>query len=347
MNQVIKYFPLLLVIPIYCPSAEAVEPVKVFIMAGQSNMQGHGRVETGNGNVAGGIGSLRYQVDNDPANYGHLVDTNGNWGTRDDVWVHYTSENSAGNTVIEKGNLTVGFGESDRIGPELGFGNVLGDYYGEQVLLIKTAWGGKSLAVDFRPPSSGGTVGPYYNKMLTSVNNVLDNLATEFPGYSGQGYELVGFGWHQGWNDRVNQGFNDQYEVNMANFIRDVRDDLNAPELPFVIATTGMSGWTETHPRALSLMNAQLAMENETKYPEFVGNVEVVETRGMYRDVNQSPVNQGYHWNGNGETYYLIGQGMGEEMVSMVVPEPSSCVLAVLGAAVFVAVRRQRDSSGH
>ena len=61
-------------------------PVKVFILAGQSNMEGKGSVETGHNNVAGGIGSLRYQVDNDPANYGHLVSGhNGVWIVRDDV----------------------------------------------------------------------------------------------------------------------------------------------------------------------------------------------------------------------------------------------------------------------
>ena len=60
--------------------------------------------------------------------------------------------------------------------------------------------------------------------------------------------ELAGFGWHQGWNDRVNQSFNDEYEQNMANFIRDIRKDLGSPGLPFVIAETGMSGHEEKHP---------------------------------------------------------------------------------------------------
>jgi alpha-galactosidase len=85
------------------------------------------------------------------------------------------------------------------------------------------------------------------------VKEVLANLQTLFPDYDGRGYELAGFGWHQGWNDRINQAFNDEYEKNLANFIRDVRKDLGVPKLPFVIAETGMSGRGESHPRALSL----------------------------------------------------------------------------------------------
>ena len=41
---------------------------------------------------------------------------------------------------------------------ESGAGNcdfVVGDAYEEPVLLVKLSWGGKSLAKDFRPPSSG------------------------------------------------------------------------------------------------------------------------------------------------------------------------------------------------
>jgi hypothetical protein len=45
---------------------------------------------------------------------------------------------------------------------------------GQQVLLIKTAWGGKTIDIDFRPPSSAKAnsthpVGPYYLWMIREV----------------------------------------------------------------------------------------------------------------------------------------------------------------------------------
>lgn len=282
-------------------------PVKVFILAGQSNMEGAGAIKA-DPKRNGGRGSLEFLVKDagTAKQFAHTVDKDGKWVVRDDVWIWYLGR---------KGGLTAGYGaREDRIGPEFQFGHVVGEALDNQVLLIKTAWGGKSLAKDFRPPSSGGEVGPYYTEMLKHVTNVLANLKKEFPDYDGKGYKIVGLGWHQGWNDRVNQAHNDQYETNLANFIRDVRKALGVKDLPFVIAETGMHGPEETHPRALSLMRAQAAV---AAYPEFKGNVAFVGTKGFYRPPEVSPSRQGYHWNSNAETYFLIGDAMGKAMIQM------------------------------
>jgi alpha-galactosidase len=179
---------------------------------------------------------------------------------------------------------------------------------------LPLAWGGKSLARDFRPPSSGGEVGPYYREIVQRTRDVLGDLKKQFPELAGRGHELAGFGWHQGWNDRVNQAFNDEYEKNLANFIRDIRKDLGVKDLPFVIAETGMSGPQEKHPRALSLMKAQAAV---AAYPEFRGNVAFVGTKAFWREQAVSPTGQAYHWNTNAETYYLIGEAMGKAMTKL------------------------------
>ncbi len=295
-------------------------PLKVFILAGQSNMVGHGEVEKGD------RGNLNYLIGNDKkGEYQHLVDEKGDWKVRDDVFIYFNHQEK-----IHTGGLTVGYGANENtIGPELQFGHVVGDHFDEDVLIIKTAWGGKSLAVDFFPPGAAGAsgyknrpitpgdTGYYYVQMLSIVNEVLGHLEDYVPSYEGQGYEIMGFGWHQGWNDRINQAANDAYKENMIRFIKEVRKDLGVSNLPFVLATTGMSGWEETHPRALSLMEAQLAVAD---LPEFMGDVKVVETRDFWREVEDSPANQSYHWNRNAESYFLIGKSMGESMLDILQP---------------------------
>ena len=297
------------------------KPLKVFILAGQSNMEGQGIIAA-DAKRNGGKGSLEFMV-KAPAGasrFAKLTDKDGKWRTRDDVWISY---------LDRKGPLTVGYGaKEDRIGPELGFGWVMGDALSEPVLLIKCAWGGKSLAVDFRPPSAGkvpyslgektdaavaqdpGIVGKYYRETVSLTKAALANIKQIVPGSDGR-YELAGFGWHQGWNDRISDQFNTEYESNMAHFIRDMRKEFGAPALPFIIAETGMTGPTETHPRALSLMKAQAAV---AEHPEFDGNVAFVGTRAFWRPTEESPSGQGYHWNTNAETYWLIGEAMGEAM---------------------------------
>ena len=166
------------------------------------------------------------------------MDASGKWRIRDDVWISY---------LDRKGPLTVGYGaRPETIGPELGFGWAVGDALDEPVLIIKCAWGGKSLAVDFRPPSAGKPpyslgektdaaiaenpeiVGQYYRETLALTRAALANIKELVPGSDGS-YVLSGFGWHQGWNDRINDQFNAEYESNMAHFIRDIRKDLDAP----------------------------------------------------------------------------------------------------------------------
>ena len=281
--------------------------VHVFILSGQSNMVGAGEVSSQlSRNV--GKGSLEWLTKNPVTapHYQHLRNEDGSWQQRDDVQICFFDR---------RGPLQPGYGSTqNKVGPELGFGCCIGDAFDEPVLLIKIAWGGKSLAEDIRPPSLEGKTGLYYTKLLEHTKNVLRQADQLFPQLTGRTFLLEGFGWHQGWNDRINQSFNDAYEHNMIQFIKDVRRDLKKPVLPFVIAETGMSGPEEKHPRALSLMAAQKAVAD---LPEFKGNVAFVPTRDFYRPANESPSSQAYHWNNNAETYYLIGEHMGHAMVRL------------------------------
>ena len=195
-------------------------------------MEGAGRVE-GDPKRNGGKGSLSHLAANS-AEHKNLKDKDGKWVARDDVSIWYLGR---------KGKLAPGFGaKKSLIGPELGFGHVIGDAFDEPVLIIKTAWGGKSLQKDFRPPSSGGEVGPFYTEMLKHVRDVLDDLQNLFPDIAGDGYEIAGFAWHQGWNDGCSMPACLEYGENLANLIRDVRKDLGVEKLPFVIADSGFGG---------------------------------------------------------------------------------------------------------
>ena len=281
--------------------------VRVFILAGQSNMVGHGFIAA-DPKRNNGLGSLEATCKSPSSSkvFRGLLRRDGTWKSREDVLIHYFGR---------KGKLTVGYGAgTDCIGPEYGFGNAVGDAIRDPVLLIKLAWGGKSLAQDFRPPSSGGTVGPFYKEVVDQARKVLANMADEFPELKDRPVEISGFGWHQGWNDRINGAFVDEYEANMANFIRDIRKDLGVPDMPFVIAETGMGGLEEKNPRALKLMAAQQAVAS---HQDFLGNVAFVGTRSFWRPKEISPSAQDYHWNSSGETYYLIGDSMGRAMVSL------------------------------
>jgi hypothetical protein len=327
-------------------------PLKVFILCGQSNMQGHGYMDTRNDfvNDTGSKfrnGTLEWMVDTYPEKYGKLKNTNntnggeGNWKQRDDIWITYNRQ-FVGNVrpeINQYSKLIPGYGgdpgqEGHQMGPELGFGYELGDALNNNdkeednnnILLLKIGWGGRSLAVDFRPPSSGGTTGLYYESVIASIYKTLSKVSSLFPDYQSlygeSGYEISGFAWHQGWNDGCDTNMTKEYEYNLANLIRDIRIDLDTPNLPVSIGVSGMSGWKDSDSgRREDIIAAQFAVGNETLYPEFKGTVKSVETRSFFRTPysfsGQSPGNQVYHWNNNCESYWLVGSTMGKAMIEL------------------------------
>jgi len=335
LKSIVKFaFFALLIVFVSAMNTFSQKPVKVFILAGQSNMQGHGETTKGE------KGNLTWLVNNDKAGkYQHLVNGDGEWKKRNDVFIYATDKFDNDYT----GELTVGYGAFDyTIGPELEFGNVIGDFFENDVLLIKTTWGGKSLAVDFCPPgavSDSGYVqipyapkdtGYFYVQMLATIYDVLNNLSKYVPNYSGEGYEIAGFAWHQGWNDRVNEEHNAAYETNLVHLINNVRRDLGEPNLPFVIATTGMRSYKDNDPREQSLIKAQMAIAS---YNEFKGNVKVVDTRNFWRSIEDSPAKQNYHWNRNAESYCLIGESLAKTMIGILNENAKNKIAPIIRAA--------------
>jgi Carbohydrate esterase, sialic acid-specific acetylesterase len=148
---------------------------------------------------------------------------------------------------------------------------------------------------------------------------VLADVKKYYPDYDGKGYEVAGFGWHQGWNDRVNTAFVAQYEANLANLIRDLRKDLSAPAMPVVIANTGMAD-ADKDPTAVKLITAQANVADPKLYPEFAGTVSTVDTRPFHYPISSPEIGFIYHWNYNGESYFHIGESMGTAMLKLMKP---------------------------
>ena len=223
--------------------------------------------------------------------------------------------------------MTAGYGAAGRglkIGPELTFGIYMQKRVDQPILIIKTAWGGKSLHTDFRPPSAGPyqfnaqqlkrfqergqdlaqvkeqrarQTGHYYRLMIEHIRAVLKAIEQVYPGYDGaQGYELAGMVWFQGWNDMVDRGTYPnrgrpggyaQYTEVLAHFIRDVRKDLAASSMPFVIGVMGVGGPIEQYGPAEQRYRGihggfRQAMAAPASMPEFKGNVTAVLTENYW-----------------------------------------------------------------
>ena len=230
------------------------KPLKVYLLAGQSNMQGSAH----EGTFAA--------IGDDPATaplLKEILDANGKPVVSENAWVANRTQRG-GEDLTQLGKVKVGYGFDDnRIGPEYGFGIFMDRALEEPVLIIKTAWGGKSLAVDFRSPGAGPyvpskrekengnipgkeEVGQSYREMVSFVKATLkdsEEIKKVVPGYNGKdGFELSGFVWFQGWNDMCNRHHIEQYSENMIHFITDVRKEFNSPKLPFIVGILGVYG---------------------------------------------------------------------------------------------------------
>jgi alpha-galactosidase len=347
-------------------SHAADKPLKVFILAGQSNMQGHANVLT--------FDSMADDPKTAPI-FKEMRNADGTPRVCEKVWI--SSVGCAGDgwsdVIGQTGKLTAGFGASPaEIGPEFTFGIYMEKALGEPILIIKTAWGGRSLQRDFRSPSAGRCVpsdrslawikqhnddlekiqarldketGVFYRHMIDHVRKVLADINRVVPEYDPkQGYELAGFVWFQGFNDMIDEwnydrmkpGGYDMYGQLLAHLIRDVRKDLSAPKMPFVIGVMGIGGVKEGEkPPQMYFRQAQAA---PASLPEFKGNVVAVQTAPFWDDDLASLQaraekkekltpeeekrlkgisNGGYHYLGAAKIMAPIGKAFAEAMANL------------------------------
>lgn len=314
--------------------AQEARPVPVFVLAGQSNMQGQAVVDLDHPEAYnGGRGTLKALLANphNQSRMGHLRAADGNWAVREDVWIRYQTPEA-----LKRGGLGLGFtgyGGQHHFGPELQFGHRVGDAFQQPVLLIKTAWGGKSLFKDFRPPSAGGETGPYYQKMIEQIRSGLQEYEQDFPALQGQTVYLAGLVWQQGWNDLGEEEARSQYEQNLVHLIRDVRQEFSSPWLPVVIGELGNGGPTSNEAMN-QLRQAQAAAAGRD---EFCDSVRFVPTARFARPAEESPnITHGHHWFGNAESYFLIGDSLGQTMLELVGKQPGKKRVLILGDSISI-----------
>jgi alpha-galactosidase len=249
--------------------------------------------------------------------FSYLIDEKKEWSVRNDVSYFDPRLFPTRASTL----LTATSNNGGSIGPELGFGHVLGTFHDEQVLIVKTSMGNRALNFDFRPPSSGRTQpdNEYealeYKNMVDGLKASLAKIGEMVPGYKGQGYELAGFGWFQGHKDSGSTKA--EYEKNLVNLISDLRKEFNAPNMKAVVATVGFDGYNIHKGPWANVWEAQMAVGDPKQHPELVGNVASVDTRDFWRNVDESPREQGFHYNRNAETYLLVGESMGRAMVRL------------------------------
>lgn len=314
--------------------ADMSKPVQVYILLGQSNMLGFGKVK-------GGEGSLEHAV-HEKNLYPYLVDDAGNWTERKDVRnVRVMGSGTGGMRLFNNEWMTITGG---KIGPEIGIGHYVGHVTDAPVLILKSCIGNRALGWDLLPPGSEGFeftdekgvtwvhpgykgtperwkkgtepkkinwyAGMQYDGDIARAKKVLAELDKYYPG--AKDYEIAGFFWWQGDRDSRSAALSSRYEKNLVHLIKQLRKDFDAPNAKFVCASLGQTpkGATDGGGR---ILDAMLAVDGESgKYPEFKGNVAAVYTHPLSQGGSS-----GGHYGGNAETYMNVGEAMGKAMVQL------------------------------
>jgi len=276
------------------------EPLKVYILAGQSNMVGDGSVVT--------FPAIAKDPKTRPL-YDKMFDEKGKPVVCERVWISYLNGKMRDVGEVSEGRLTAGFGKriyyverfAPFVGPEFAFGVTMQEVHKGPVLLVKVAWGGQNLHTDFRPPSAQSDAGgKRYQQLVQHVKTVLADVKSVVPDVNETTeVELAGFVWFQGWNDLVDrktypdelgEKMFDQYGQLIELFIEDLRKDLKAPELPVAIGVIGIHGdfkegtWRKVAGMEKRMRALRKAMASPAASPKFKGTVRAVETSEFWNE---------------------------------------------------------------
>lgn len=319
--------------------AEMSKPVKVFIILGQSNAVGLGFI------AGDKPGTLENAVKGEKL-YPFLVDDAGNWVERKDVRnVQVMVGKGGGMSLLHNEWMTV---KGKTMGVEYGVGHQLGNAFAEPVMVLKSCIGNRSLGWDLLPPGSKGydfiskdksgkevtytyaaykesplkwekgakpePIGWYAGKQwdddVANAKTVLKEIDKYYPGATK--YEIAGFFWWQGEKDCGDDGHSAHYEENLVKLIKALRQEFNAPNAKFVMATLGEAAKGAAGNEG-KVLEAMMVVDGKSgRYPEFKGNVATVYSNPMARGGSGNS-----HYGHDSRVYMDIGLAMGDAMVQM------------------------------
>ncbi len=284
--------------------ADMTKPVQVFILTGQSNMVGLGK-------VAGGDGSLENAVKN-KSKYSYLVNDTGNWSERMDVrFVRFMS----GKGPLNNEWMAV---KGVKMGPEYGIGHYAGYKDRPDSWAVDKAKGTATEPTQWLDKNGKPIdwyAGKQYDDDTADAKKVLADIGTYYPSVTK--CEVAGFFFWQGEKDGGNAAHASKYEENLVRFIKQLRTDFAAPNAKFVLATLG-EAIKGSDGNGGKILEAQLAVDGTNgKYPEFKGNVATVYSNPLSLGGSGNS-----HYNGNAETYMNVGEAMGNAMAEMLNEAP-------------------------
>jgi len=201
---------LLLLAFAYFPFSACAEDYHLYLLAGQSNMDGRGK-------------NSDLTKEQARPSKGAIIFYN-NPPHASDGWQPLEPGYSIAPKY--KGGLP-----SKTFGPELGFVAALTKAQTDQkIALIKGSKGGTNLRKDWAPGEKGKpeTQGPRYRFFIEAITKAKAALEKE-----GHSFQLKGLIWHQGESDSKTNS--ETHQKRLAELMARLRSDLNAPNLPFVL----------------------------------------------------------------------------------------------------------------
>ena len=298
--------------------------------------------------IPGTLGTLVKQQQK----YPFLLDDAGQWSVRKDVY-YYDARTKKGSPLSALSNNGGG-----SIGPELGFGHVMGQLLDEPVLVLKSCIGNRGLGWDLLPPGSkrfvedGKVYAGYKEKPPVWDADPAKGVDTDPPPFVDKNGKPVE--WYAGkqydddmadakaaladlakiYPDYKGQGYEiagfvwwqghkDQSAAYAGHYEQNLVNLIQSLRKDYAAPNAPFvlavgCGNPGRESFGLQIAEAQLAMNDAKKHPELAGNVKCVDSRDFWREVAVSPRDQGFHYNRNAETYMEVGLSLGQAMADVI-----------------------------